>query len=174
MDRQNIGENVTVWGRTTLIDGRLSLLPSLPDGMEGRTDCAIAISGDDLPEPDVRVSVEGLLIGQDLRVSGWEPESRIPFSWEEMSEAAGVSEEEVLMTRASVPKDWALVSSGGAKTKNGKKVVVLHVVRATSETAEWAAQQLDGSVLVYSFVRDAGLKPLLTGGLQDHGDKRED
>lgn len=159
-------EGVVVQGRVTLGEnGHLSLIPAVPDGViHFRTDCAVGMTGTQLPPMDHRVSAEGELSGRDLRVTRWSPLSRIPTDLSESTAAEGVAAEVAYAALDAVPKDWDVISTGAAKTLNGGRVAVLYVVRTTPAILDWTSRQAEGSVLVYAFIRKIGEPAILVGG----------
>jgi hypothetical protein len=154
-------QEVMIRGQVTIVDTEPSLIPSVPDGVEGRTDCAVKIRGTHLPAIGDHVTVHGSLNGQEITVIDWEYQNRQHFSWEERSQSTGVDQATLQEIRDSRPKEWEIVSIGAARTAAGKKVLTLHVVRATPEVSDWVARQPKGSVIVYSFIRDPGLGEIL-------------
>jgi len=155
-----VAEEVMIRGRVTLVDDQPSLIPSVPDGVEGRTDCAVKMTGAQLPFIGDHVTVRGSLSGQEITVMSWE-QDRQRLSWEERSQSTGVDQATLQQIRDSRPKEWEIVGSGAARTATGGKVMTLHVVRATREVSDWVARQPEGSVVVYSFIRDSSLGEIL-------------
>jgi hypothetical protein len=166
-------DHVTVCGRVVAVGGKRSLIPPLPEAIaERRTDCAVTLIGSDLPPTGMQVSVDGQLSGSDLTVSAWHPEATTPASWEATRQFQGVDPAISHAALISMPPDWDVISTGESKTSEGRRVAVIHLVRATPEVTSWLTEQVPGSVYLYPFIREMGTESVLTAGTA--GSPRQD
>ena len=131
----------------------LVLVPSGPARPDHHL--ALQLQGDDLPPEDAHVVVQGELTGRTLLVRGWRPESLDTSAWGRKNRFmdGGTDRETAHRVSRSIPKDWPIISVGGASTRSDNLIVTLHVEQLTPEIFDWLAAQPAGSVEVFTFIR---------------------
>ncbi len=156
---------VIVSGRVVPIDddGR-ALVPASLDP-QSRADCAITLTGADLPPPDCNASARGELVDQTLAVSEWSLDPDPHPANVPLSESPGADAAAVDRALDTLPvEDSNMVSLGADSLVDGKTKAQIQVVRATAELASWLADQAPRSVYVYPFIRDADTPSIWVAG----------
>ena len=155
---------VIVSGRVVYTDDGRALVPASLDP-ESRADCAITLTGADLPPPACNASARGNLVDQRLAVSEWslDPDphpANVPLSGLPGADPAAVDQ-----ALATLPvEDSNMVSLGASKVIDGKTKAQIQVVHPTAELASWLADQEPGSAYVYPFIRDADTPSVWVAG----------
>lgn len=146
-------------------DGFVTLVPAVPVGIaELRTDCAVNIRGSNVPPLGQNVSAEGELSGHDLHISSWSPLGQIPADWNESAYQKGVAANVAHAVRDAVPRDWGIISTGAAKTRDGGRMSAVFIVRTRPAVFDWMRRQPKNAILIYAFIRQAGEPSVIFSG----------
>jgi len=157
---------VIVSGRVVSLDGERALVPAtVGPPEEDRVDCAITLSGADLPPEGTPASARGELVDQRLTVSEWSVDPD-PHPANVMSfDLPGADADAVDRAIDTLPVEGSdMVSVGSGKVIDGRTKAQVQVVRGTGELASWLADQAPGSVYVYPFIRDADTPSVWVAG----------
>lgn len=155
---------VIVSGRVVSTDDGLALVPASLD-TQGRADCAITLTGANLPPAACNASARGELVDQRLAVSEWSLDADPHPANAPLSDLPGADSAAVDRALDTLPvEDSNMVSLGANKVIDGKTKAQIQVVRATTELASWLGDQAPGSVYVYPFIRDAGTPSVWVSG----------
>lgn len=155
------GQQVTVVGLVGSDGERVRLTPSLPTGITTPTGLSVAVVGD-LPAPaGDHVSVDGVLTGDELLLTGWHNDPGPDALYRFLRTVDGVPRE--VATAVSHPGvEQNLISTGMTIGRTGGWARVIHLAWATEDDREWVARQPPESVYLHGFVRGDGLSALLT------------
>jgi hypothetical protein len=155
---------VIVSGRVVSTDDGRALVPASLDP-QSRADCAITLTGADLPPAAYNASARGELVDQRLAVSEWRVAPEPHPANVHVSDLPGADPAAVDQALDTLPvEDSNMVSFGATKVIDGRTKAQVQVVRATTQLASWLTAQEPGSVYVYPFIRDADTPSVWVAG----------
>lgn len=154
------GERVTVQGQVRTVDGRVTLIPSMPTGVDSRSGWEITVVGELSAAEGSHVSAEGTLTGDVLTLTGWTVDPGPDALYRFLRGVDGVPRD-ALPESDDILEEADVIGVGGGRGRGGGWWCTIHAVRLTEEIRRRVAAQPPGSVYVHGFVRDAELPALL-------------
>ena len=155
---------VIVSGRVVSTDDGRALVPASLDPQD-RADCAIILTGANLPPPACNASARGEMIDQRLAVAEWSLDPDPHPANVPLSDLPGADSAAVDRALDTLPvEDSNMISVGADQVIDGKTRAQIQVVSATAGLAAWLADQPPGSVYVYPFIRDADTPSVWVAG----------